>query len=46
MVTSDCILPPAYIEFVDRYFTEFLLPKIKPLLYSVGGPVIMIQVGE
>ena len=32
-----------YIAPVDRWF-DVLLPKLKPLLYSEGGPVIMVQV--
>mmetsp|Transcript_125489 Transcript_125489/g.360724 ORF Transcript_125489/g.360724 Transcript_125489/m.360724 type:complete len:705 (+) Transcript_125489:95-2209(+) len=31
-----------YIEAVDRWWGE-LLPKMKPLLYSNGGPIIMVQ---
>jgi hypothetical protein len=34
---------PLYLAHVDRYFNE-LLPRMVPLLYSNGGPIIMIQV--
>ncbi|XP_014662110.1 PREDICTED: beta-galactosidase-like isoform X2 [Priapulus caudatus] len=37
--TSD----PQYLYYVDRWF-DVLMPKIKPLLYSNGGPVVMVQV--
>ncbi|XP_071949868.1 beta-galactosidase-like isoform X2 [Antedon mediterranea] len=33
----------AYIQAVDRWMAV-LLPKIKPLLYSNGGPIISVQV--
>ncbi|XP_033107265.1 beta-galactosidase-like [Anneissia japonica] len=33
----------AYIQAVDRWM-GVLLPKIKPLLYSNGGPIISVQV--
>ncbi|CAN7940128.1 unnamed protein product, partial [Ixodes hexagonus] len=32
-----------YLKYVDRYFDK-LLPLLKPLLYSNGGPVLMLQV--
>lgn len=32
-----------YIDLVDKWWGE-LLPRIKPLLYANGGPVIMMQV--
>ncbi|KAM7291288.1 cystinosin homolog [Ixodes scapularis] len=32
-----------YLKYVDRYFFK-LLPPLKPLLYSNGGPVLMLQV--
>ncbi len=32
-----------YIKSVDRWMAV-LLPRIRPLLYSNGGPVIMVQV--
>ncbi|CAN8032697.1 unnamed protein product, partial [Ixodes persulcatus] len=32
-----------YLKYVDRYFSK-LLPLLKPLLYSNGGPVLMLQV--
>lgn len=34
---------PLYLAHVDRYFNE-LLPRMVPLLYSNGGPIVMIQV--
>ena len=37
--TSD----PNFLRLVDRWF-DVLLPKLKPMLYENGGPVIMIQV--
>ncbi|KAI1304946.1 Beta-galactosidase [Halotydeus destructor] len=37
--TSD----PSYLKLVDRYLSN-VLPLITPLLYSNGGPVIMVQV--
>lgn len=33
-----------YLKEVDDWFVNALFPKIKPLLYENGGPVIMIQV--
>ncbi|VUZ48516.1 unnamed protein product [Hymenolepis diminuta] len=33
---------PEYINSVIRWFSQ-LLPKLKPLLYQNGGPIIMIQ---
>ncbi|XP_064489747.1 beta-galactosidase-like [Ornithodoros turicata] len=33
----------SYLQYVDRYYSK-LLPLLKPLLYSNGGPVIMLQV--
>ncbi|KAK7075800.1 Beta-galactosidase-1-like protein [Halocaridina rubra] len=38
--TSD----PTYLEEVEDWFTNILFPKIKPLLYEYGGPIIMMQV--
>lgn len=35
---------PSYLKYVDNWFGNILLPKIKPHLYANGGPVIMIQV--
>ncbi|XP_042145877.1 beta-galactosidase [Ixodes scapularis] len=32
-----------YLKYVDRYFFK-LLPPLKPLLYSNGGPILMLQV--
>ncbi|XP_023222257.1 beta-galactosidase-like [Centruroides sculpturatus] len=32
-----------YLYYVDRWF-NILFPKLKPLLYSNGGPVISIQI--
>ncbi|RWS12981.1 hypothetical protein B4U79_11152 [Dinothrombium tinctorium] len=37
--TSD----PTYVQYVKRWF-GLLLPKIVPLIYANGGPVIMIQI--
>ncbi|CAH2066993.1 unnamed protein product [Thlaspi arvense] len=37
--TSD----PAYLKLVARWW-DFLFPKVLPLLYSNGGPVIMVQI--
>ena len=34
---------PTYLKEVDQWYSV-LLPKIRPLLYSNGGPVIMVQV--
>jgi hypothetical protein len=33
-----------YVDFATRYWTEGLLPVVKPMLYQNGGPVIMVQV--
>ena len=33
---------PSFLKPVDAWFGEFL-PKIKPLLYENGGPVVMVQ---
>lgn len=38
--TSD----PAFLNPVDIWLGDVILPKIKPLLYENGGPVIMVQV--
>ncbi|KAA0199146.1 hypothetical protein HAZT_HAZT000072, partial [Hyalella azteca] len=38
--TSD----PSYLSLVDNWFANHLLPKLRPLLYSEGGPIIMVQV--
>ncbi|XP_060086110.1 beta-galactosidase-like [Ylistrum balloti] len=32
-----------YIHFVDQWF-DILLPKVKPLLYQNGGPIITVQI--
>lgn len=37
--TSD----PVYLTYVDRWYSV-LLPKMKPLLYDNGGPIITVQV--
>ncbi|XP_050729221.1 beta-galactosidase-like isoform X2 [Eriocheir sinensis] len=37
--TSD----PNFLLHMDRWLGEVLLPKIRPLLYENGGPVITIQ---
>ncbi|RWS28680.1 hypothetical protein B4U80_03424, partial [Leptotrombidium deliense] len=34
---------PSYIHYVTRWYSV-LLPKLVPLLYSNGGPIIMIQI--
>ncbi|KAK9131170.1 hypothetical protein Sjap_011657 [Stephania japonica] len=34
---------PAYLQLVERWW-GILLPKIVPLLYSSGGPIIMVQI--
>nr|XP_053646960.1 beta-galactosidase-like [Cherax quadricarinatus] len=34
----------SYLTYVDDWYGNVLLPKIKPLLYENGGPVIMLQV--
>ena len=41
---NKCVYPCAdYIAAVDRWM-GVLLPKLKPLLYANGGPVIAVQV--
>ena len=37
--TSD----PSYVKAVEKWFS-LLLPKLVPMLYKNGGPVIMVQV--
>ncbi|XP_075543685.1 beta-galactosidase-like [Dermacentor variabilis] len=37
--TSDA----QFIEYVDRYFST-LLPLLRPLVYSNGGPIVAVQV--
>ena len=37
------LITPGYIKYVDRWFSV-LMPRIKPLLYVNGGPIIMVQV--
>ncbi|UYV72287.1 GLB1 [Cordylochernes scorpioides] len=34
---------PTYLEYVGRWY-NVLLPKVKPLMYHNGGPIIKIQV--
>ncbi|KAK9099328.1 hypothetical protein Syun_026373 [Stephania yunnanensis] len=34
---------PAYLQLIERWW-GILLPKIVPLLYNNGGPIIMIQI--
>jgi beta-galactosidase len=34
---------PSYLKYVDAFYAE-LLPRISPLLYSNGGPVVLVQV--
>ncbi|OWF47699.1 beta-galactosidase-like [Mizuhopecten yessoensis] len=36
-------MDPTYIKFVDQWM-DVLLPKLKPLLYNNGGPIIMVQI--
>ncbi|OWF47700.1 beta-galactosidase-like [Mizuhopecten yessoensis] len=36
-------MDPTYIHYVDLWFDK-LLPMLRPLLYSNGGPVIMVQI--
>ncbi len=35
---------PLYLAHVDRFWNQ-LLPRMTPLLYSNGGPIVMVQVG-
>lgn len=35
---------PDFLQHVDDWMGNVLLPMIRPLLYENGGPVIMIQV--
>ncbi|KAG0725489.1 Beta-galactosidase [Chionoecetes opilio] len=37
---------PSYLKYVDAWFGDALLPKVKPLLYENGGPIIMMQVAN
>lgn len=39
-----CPLMPAYLKYVDAWFSDVLLPRVVPLLYENGGPIIMLQV--
>uniref|UniRef100_A0A2N9HLX8 Beta-galactosidase n=1 Tax=Fagus sylvatica TaxID=28930 RepID=A0A2N9HLX8_FAGSY len=34
---------PAFLHLVERWW-EILLPKVAPLLYENGGPIIMVQI--
>ncbi|XP_042488565.1 beta-galactosidase 17 [Macadamia integrifolia] len=34
---------PAFLQLVDKWWTV-LLPKIAPLLYNNGGPIVMVQI--
>ena len=50
LVTSNCTLLCLFVCFwigylaaVDRWM-GVLLPKLKPLLYANGGPIISVQV--
>lgn len=36
---------PDYLAAVDAWWGE-LLPRMKPLLYQNGGPIVMVQVHE
>lgn len=38
--TSD----PTFLKEVDDWFVNVMFPKVEPLLYANGGPVIMMQV--
>ena len=43
---NKCVYPCAdYIAAVDRWM-GVLLPKLKPLLYANGGPIIAVQVQQ
>lgn len=35
---------PLYLAHVDRWWNA-LLPRMTPLLYVNGGPIVMVQVG-
>ncbi|KAG0725488.1 Beta-galactosidase [Chionoecetes opilio] len=43
---GGCVSAGAYLKYVDAWFGDALLPKVKPLLYENGGPVIMMQVAN
>ena len=43
MTRSVCNFLIGYIAAVDRWM-GVLLPKLKPLLYANGGPIIAVQV--
>ncbi|XP_022945678.1 beta-galactosidase 17 isoform X2 [Cucurbita moschata] len=34
---------PGYLQWVDRWW-GIILPKVAPLLYNNGGPIIMVQI--
>lgn len=36
---------PLYLAHVDRWWNA-LLPRMTPLLYVNGGPIVMVQVGD
>ncbi|XP_068224951.1 beta-galactosidase-like [Palaemon carinicauda] len=35
---------PTFLKEVDDWFVNVMFPKVKPLLYKNGGPIIMMQV--
>lgn len=39
MRTND----PVFMKFVHSWWQE-LLPRMKPLLFSEGGPILMVQI--
>ncbi|KAM7254455.1 hypothetical protein ACFE04_003835 [Oxalis oulophora] len=34
---------PSYLKLVEKWW-EILLPKVEPLLYHNGGPIVMVQI--
>ena len=38
--------PLDYVKRVDSFLSKALFPRVKPLLYENGGPIIMVQVGN
>ena len=45
MLLQFVLSSAGYMNPVEKWF-DVLLPKIKPLLYANGGPVIMVQVNK
>ena len=44
LLTEFCVFSfSGYIKHVDKWMSV-LLPKLKPLLYENGGPIILTQV--